>query len=213
MKQRHQSEGGIILGYRIFSWFVLRAYGVAFGYLAWVTQTWVADDHPMLPNLLHGAPENIASGVLWALSVTFTVPFLTPPFIASPKSVWSGMIKAILLGAATFALMIMFDIVLQSHRSDIADAIRANLPLLLKTLGSICVISAILVGFVSQLTEAAARRERPVLAPQTVSNGAWKQEMAKSNGDRANHESLRNLRRNRMPQPAPVPIFEKSRSQ
>jgi len=206
MKPGYQADGGIIRTYRMFSWVLLRAYGAAFGYLAWTSQKWIGMEHPSFPDLLLGVPDGFVTGVLWATAAIFAIPFLTPQFIASPRLLVTAIAKAIILSIATAVLMIMCDIWLIAERATWANEARPTASLLIKTLGTVAVVSSILVGFVNQITDRKGKPYDPRLARQ--SDLDWAAELAAAAYSQTNKSDLREMRESRMPVKH-VPIFRK----
>lgn len=216
MAQKSHDDGGFVRSYAIGAWVVLRIYGAAFCYLTWLGYQWMELDHPMLAELLFGLPDLPGLAILAFVGGVLAVPFLTPRFIAKPRSIAAGVGKAVVVAGLSVWLYFMLETVLISgvigHGKEFAEL----LPLLLKCLAGMSITGAILVGFVGEMTGAGdakapgqrKRQKKDRNAPEAAKPrrakdaaiGIWRPEASTFGTQKLDANALHDLRNSRMPQ-------------
>lgn len=216
MAQKSHDDGGFVRSYAIGAWVVLRIYGAAFCYLTWLGYNWMEAQNPLLDTLLFGLPDLPGLAILAFVGGVLAVPFLTPRFIAKPRSIAAGVGKAVIVAGLSIWLYFMLDTLLISGVISHGKEFAALLPMLLKCLAGLSITGAILVGFVGEMTgtpqtqpssqrrrQKKGRNQPEAATPRRAKEaaiGIWRPEASTFGTTKLDADALHDLRRSRMPQ-------------
>jgi hypothetical protein len=162
----HARDGGLIKTYGVLSWIILRAYAFAFFAVTYVMVKWMEGEHPYLSELTFGIDTHRAIAITGVIGLFLLLPPLTPGFMRTPRSIFAGVMKAAVIGAISYYLYLMMNVILPTGFVAHGKELLELGPQVLKAVAGTAISGAILVSFAQQLTRSKARAQG--LSPNAV---------------------------------------------
>lgn len=148
------SIGAAMKLYVVADWVVLRALGAGLLGVAWML--WTAQEAGRAGDvtaLSRGLEPAIAIYAYAVLGALLLLPVALPMGLASPRHVFGGLLKAVMLVGAAWALMDPLDVAIDAYATEpYRPTLHAAVPKLFKAIAGIAVTSALLIAFFRQLS-------------------------------------------------------------
>lgn len=159
-RQTREPGGGIILSYKVSSWILLRLYGAAFCWFAWIMWTGAWTPESLLSFWPEAFPINGLYGTVAAFGVLLILPFLTPSPLRFPRTVSGGVVKAILLLILSGILYVLALSLLEDGYLRYSQRLSSTLPLMIKAVAGLSVTGAVLVSLACALQDSKTMRPK-----------------------------------------------------
>ena len=153
LRRKREPGGGIILSYKISSWILLRLYGAAFCWFAWIMWTGAWTPASLLSYWPEAIPVKGLYGALAALGTLLILPFLTPSPLRFPRTVMGGVTKAILFLVFSGILYLLAMALVEDGYLRYSQHLASTLPLLIKAVAGLSMTGAVLVSLAGALQD------------------------------------------------------------